>query len=763
MQKNTPGFTNRIIVVLRTTLILLLVLSSLQFYPWPADSEANAGSTFIVQAENASQAALAVERVGGQVIRELSVIQSVTAILSTDQKSTLEKTQGIKRVWMDATVSANDSADPGTLYAPISGGEARKGSLDPVRVSSCDGTRDNMDSIPLNALDENSYQSYQFSPAVNPSSLPSTLKLRFVFKEKSLNQAQLRVYQTSTNTWFPFNINTTQTNDAVIDTSIDISFLKANPQDISQLLVRFYVSRNEGGEKAEVDCSNLSFYNAYNRLLGTYKPSSSMETTIGSFDLARVTALDGNWDNLDPIPLGDISPSGFQIYTFSPVVDPANLPGLVDLHFVFKEKSLNHAEVRVYQKTTRQWISFDLNTLATDDEVIDTTLDLSEIVETPEDFSNLAVAFYASHDVGGEKAEVDFVSLRLAQLVGELTSMDATQSFIATNAEPVWSQNNLGAGVGVAVIDTGVKNYKEIKKNSMDQDTGLLSGWDALTGKNDGKHDQNGHGTLVASIIKNSKKNANGRFYGVAPDATIIPVRVLGEDGSGSYSNVIAGIQWVLDHKAQYNIRVINLSLSTSPQSYYWDDPLNQALMRAWQAGIVVVAAAGNNGPNPMSIGVPGNNPYVITVGAITDAYTPQQWSDDYVPAFSAAGPTVEGFVKPDLVAPGGHVLGVMSDKGRLAKDHPEYREDKDYYQLSGTSMSAAQVSGVVALMLAKNPGLTPDQIKYRLMANAKPALDSNGNLSFSIFQQGAGRVRRVCCSQQQSIRECQSGFKHHE
>ena len=140
-----------------------------------------------------------------------------------------------------------------------------------------------------------------------------------------------------------------------------------------------------------------------------------------------------------------------------------------------------------------------------------------------------------------------------------------------------------------------------------------------------GKHDDNGHGTLVASIIKNSKKNANNMFFGVAPDAVIIPVQVLGEDGSGSYSNVIAGIQWVIDNKDKYNIRVMNLSLSAPPQSYYWDDPLNQAVMRAWQAGIVVVAAAGNGGPDPMSIGVPGNNPYVITVGAITDAYTPQR------------------------------------------------------------------------------------------------------------------------------------------
>ncbi len=266
--------------------------------------------------------------------------------------------------------------------------------------------------------------------------------------------------------------------------------------------------------------------------------------------------------------------------------------------------------------------------------------------------------FFASHIDGGEKAEVDLASLRLAQLVGDLYSSDASQAFVATNAEPVWAQNYRGAGIGIAVLDTGVKAYKELKKNSNDQDTGLISGWNAIEGKNDGRHDKNGHGTLVASIIKNSKRNANGKFYGVAPDATIIPIQVLGEDGSGSYTNVIAGIQWAIDNRIPYNIRVLNLSLSAPPQSYYWDDPLNQAVMRAWQAGIVVVTSTGNGGPNPMSIGVPGNNPYVITVGAITDAYTPLEWSDDYVPSFSAAGPTVEGFVKPDLVAPGRSCTG---------------------------------------------------------------------------------------------------------
>ena len=120
----------------------------------------------------------------------------------------------------------------------------------------------------------------------------------------------------------------------------------------------------------------------------------------------------------------------------------------------------------------------------------------------------------------------------------------------------------------------------------------------------------------------------------------------------GSYLDVIRGIDWVVAHKDEYNIRVLNLSFSAPPQSYYWDDPLNQAVMQAWQAGIVVVAAAGNGGPDPMTVGVPGNVPYIITVGAMSDNYTPENPADDILASFSAAGPTVEGFVKPEVVAP---------------------------------------------------------------------------------------------------------------
>ncbi len=145
--------------------------------------------------------------------------------------------------------------------------------------------------------------------------------------------------------------------------------------------------------------------------------------------------------------------------------------------------------------------------------------------------------------------------------------------------------------------------------------------------------------------------------------------------------------------------------------------------MEAWRAGIVVVASAGNRGPSAMTIGVPGNIPYIITVGAMTDNYTPADGSDDYLASFSSAGPTVEGFVKPDLVAPGGHARALMDQATTLANAHPDFHDGGQYFQMSGTSQAAAMVTGVVALMLEASPQLTPDEVKFRLMDTANPAL----------------------------------------
>lgn len=312
-------------------------------------------------------------------------------------------------------------------------------------------------------------------------------------------------------------------------------------------------------------------------------------------------------------------------------------------------------------------------------------------------------------------------------------------------APDLWAKGITGKDITVAVVDTGAAiNIPGIAKNTAGRSR-VLAYFDAIRNApidpTRAPADAYGHGSHVSGIIGGSQLTAIGQYAGLAPDAGLVIVRALGDSGVGSYVDVIRGIDWVVANQGKYNIRVLNLSLSAPPQSYYWDDPLNQAVMKAWQTGIVVVAAAGNTGPDPMTIGVPGNVPYVITVGAFTDHYTPDNPLDDYVPAFSAAGPTVEGFVKPDVVAPGGHNISTMLNSTELATVHAEYRVDSQHFMMSGTSMATAAVSGAVALLLQSAPGLSPDQVKYRLMRTADPAVDGGGALAYSIFQQGAGRV----------------------
>ncbi len=254
--------------------------------------------------------------------------------------------------------------------------------------------------------------------------------------------------------------------------------------------------------------------------------------------------------------------------------------------------------------------------------------------------------------------------------------------------------------------------------------------------------DEHGHGTHVTSIAASSEQIEDGRFMGVAPNANLVAVRAFNREGQGTYADVIAAIQWIVDNQRAFDIRVLNLSISAPVQSHYWDDPLNQAVSRAWQRGIVVIVSSGNKGPDPMTVGVPGNNPYVLTVGAMTDNYTPADPSDDVLASFSSVGPTAEGFVKPEITAPGGHLRGFMPSMTTIGMTYPEFRDGSySHYAMSGTSQAAAVISGVAALMLQVDPGLSPDEVKCRIMASGKLAMDDSGVPAYSVFQQGAGLV----------------------
>jgi serine protease AprX len=324
---------------------------------------------------------------------------------------------------------------------------------------------------------------------------------------------------------------------------------------------------------------------------------------------------------------------------------------------------------------------------------------------------------------------------------GDDLPIPATDYPDAVGANVVWGAGVEGHGIAVAVVDTGIGNLQGLLRDTNAQ-KGRLVAWIDFVENLPNPKDRNGHGSHVAAIIANTNIGPDGQWNGVAPGINLVGVRVLNEEGWGTYERVIQGIQWVIDKKDVYNIKVMNLSLVSKAHSPYWADPLNQAVMAAWASGITVVAAAGNDGPHPMTIGVPGNNPYVITVGAFTDNYTLNDWRDDYLAPFSAAGPTLDGFVKPDLIAPGAHMVSLMNPETYTAINHPDNQVGELYFSIAGTSQAAGVVSGVAALMLQKHPTLIPDEVKFRLMVTSSPWIDMEEDRAiYSMWQQGAGRV----------------------
>ncbi|MFC3123001.1 S8 family peptidase [Agaribacter flavus] len=303
-----------------------------------------------------------------------------------------------------------------------------------------------------------------------------------------------------------------------------------------------------------------------------------------------------------------------------------------------------------------------------------------------------------------------------------------------------------GRGVTIAIVDSGVNvngDYGRRLAEHADGNNRLIAKYDATKGmattvKND---DQNGHGTHVASIIATQFGHGTGqwhRFNGIAPEANILPVKAFDAEGKSDYSTVLDALNWIYQNRKQMRIQVVNLSMGTAVTSRYWEDPINQAVTRLWDAGIVVVASAGNNGETH-GITVPGNNPYIITAGAATDNRTPFDFSDDRIASFSAMGPTYDGFVKPDVVAPATNIA-VKLQHNILARQLKRHPLGHDYAEISGTSQAAAIVTGVAALVVQNNPHLSPDDVKCKIMTAARAAID-NGKYTFSPFKQGAGLV----------------------
>ena len=293
-------------------------------------------------------------------------------------------------------------------------------------------------------------------------------------------------------------------------------------------------------------------------------------------------------------------------------------------------------------------------------------------------------------------------------------------------ADMLWEQTGLdGQGVTVAVVDSGVSDHIDLRSDASNPTQAMASDsrviQNQVFGDYDSPADEYVHGTHVAGIIGGNGVASSGKYVGIAPGVNLINVRVSNYEGLTYTSDLIEGLQWVFENKDTYNIRVLNLSInSTAPESYN-NSPLDAAVEILWFNGIVVVVAAGNNGTadGPSYVYPPANDPFVITVGATEDLGTVPT-DDDFVGAFSAYGTTENGFAKPDIVASGRNVVSLLAGTDATAYiNHPKHHVDQFYFRMSGTSMAAPVVTGVAALILQAEPSLTPDQVKYRLMATA--------------------------------------------
>jgi len=312
----------------------------------------------------------------------------------------------------------------------------------------------------------------------------------------------------------------------------------------------------------------------------------------------------------------------------------------------------------------------------------------------------------------------------------------------AVQANRAWTRAT-GRGVGVAVIDTGIAG------NLVDFQT---PGWQgsrviasAVTNPcASDAQDHYGHGTHVAGLIAGNSllyptdQSVFGKYMGVAPRANLVSVKVSDDDGNTTVLDVIYGIQFAVDNKSAYNIRVINLSLSSAAAESYTTDPLDAAVEQAWNSGITVVAAAGNEALAGDGVTYsPANDPWVITVGALDDKGTMTRLDDTLAP-WSSRGLTQDGVRKPEVLAPGVGLVSTLATNSDFARMCPACIVDGRYFRAGGTSMATGVVSGVAALLIEAHPNWTPAQVKGALQATvvdvpgAGGVIDANAALDAS-------------------------------
>jgi serine protease AprX len=297
-----------------------------------------------------------------------------------------------------------------------------------------------------------------------------------------------------------------------------------------------------------------------------------------------------------------------------------------------------------------------------------------------------------------------------------------------TGATQLWAQGDTGAGVNVAVLDTGIAPLPDFAGRMVD-------GVD-LSGGGNPWQDSFGHGTFVAGLIAGNGASSGGTYTGEAPGAGLVSVKVAGASGQTDLATVIAGVGWTIANHSKDDINVLNMSLGYLPVESTVFDPLDQAVEKAWQSGLTVVASAGNSGPGNGTVLSPGDDPLVITTGAVDDGAQANP-ADDTMTPFSSVGPTnPDGWFKPDLVTSGRSVVSLRDPGSTIDSQNPSARVGSANFVGSGTSFSSAITSGAAALLIAADPSYTPNTVKGTLLGTTasgpvgNPFVDGHGILN---------------------------------
>ncbi|HVG76021.1 MAG TPA: S8 family serine peptidase [Thermoleophilaceae bacterium] len=301
-------------------------------------------------------------------------------------------------------------------------------------------------------------------------------------------------------------------------------------------------------------------------------------------------------------------------------------------------------------------------------------------------------------------------------------------------ADAAWTRAT-GRGVGVAVIDTGIAGDVPDFQTPRNGSRVIASAVTNPCARD--ANDQYGHGTHVAGLIAGNglvyNNGLHGKYMGVAPRANLVSVKVSDDDGNTTVLDVIYGIQFAVDNKSAYGIRVMNLSLSSTTAESHRTDPLDAAVESAWFSGIVVVTAAGNEAETSDGVTfAPANDPWVITAGALDDKGTFTRL-DDALASWSSHGLTQDGVAKPEVLAPGARLVSTLAPGSDFADLCSGCITDNGrYFRAGGTSMASAVVSGAAALLVEAHPDWTPAQVKGALVSKLVDVPGAGGGIDIA-------------------------------